>query len=71
MLLKNNIIHHKTGVITFVAMVCLKNFSNQANVLCRLLTAKSRSAKGASHLPAYMGSCLTICQMYLPCPPGG
>ena len=31
--------------------------------------AKSRSARGASHQPAFMGSCLTICQTCLLCPP--
>ena len=35
----------------------------------RLLTAKSWSAKGASHQPAFMGNCLTFSYMYLPCPP--
>ena len=34
---------------------------------CRLLTAKSRSARGASRQPASMGSSLTIFQMCLPC----
>ena len=33
--------------------------------------AKSRSVKGASHMPAFMGSCLTISHMCLPCLPGG
>ena len=37
-------------------------------ISCRLLTAKSRSAKGASHQPASMGSFLTICQTCLPSP---
>ena len=37
----------------------------------RLLKAKSRSLRGACHLLAYMGSCLTICQTCLPCPPSG
>ena len=37
----------------------------------RLLTAKSRSARGTSNLLSYMGGCLTICQTYLPCPPSG
>ena len=38
---------------------------------CRLLTAKPCSAQGASPQPAFMGSCLTICQTCLPCPPSG
>ena len=29
-LLRNKILHHKTRVIIFVAMVCLKHFSNEA-----------------------------------------
>ena len=32
-LLKNNIIHHNTRVITFDAVVCLKHFSNEATAL--------------------------------------
>ena len=28
---------------------------------------ESRSVRGASHQPIFMGDCLTICQMYLPC----
>ena len=40
-------------------------------VFFRMLTAKSRSVRGASHQPAFMGSCLTICQMCLPCPLSG
>ena len=38
---------------------------------CRLLTAKSQSVRGASRQPAFMGSCLAICQTCLPCPPSG
>ena len=41
------------------------------NTPCRLLTAKSWSARGACHQPAFMGICPTICQMCLPCPPSG
>ena len=37
-------------------------------IKCRLLTAKSRSVRGASRQPASMGSMLTICQTCLPCP---
>ena len=33
----------------------------------RLLTPKSQSMMGASCQPAFMGSCLTICQTCLPC----
>ena len=37
---------------------------------CRLLTAKSRSARrGASHHSAFIVSCLTVSQMRLPCQP--
>ena len=32
--------------------------------------AASRSARGASNQPIFMGDCLTICHMYLPCLPG-
>ena len=37
----------------------------------RIISAKSRSARGASHQPAFMGSSLTIGQICLPCPPSG
>ena len=33
------------------------------------VSAKSRSARGASHQPAFMGNCLTISHMFLPCLP--
>ena len=40
----------------------------QRKLLCRrLMTAKSRSARGASRQPASIGSFLTICQTCLPC----
>ena len=32
-------------------------------------SAESRSVRGASHQPIFMGDCLTICHMYLPCLP--
>ena len=32
--------------------------------------AESRSVRGASHQPIFMGDCLTICHTYLPCLPG-
>ena len=38
---------------------------------CRLLTAKSWSARRAFHQAAFMGSYLTICQTYLSCSPSG
>ena len=38
-------------------------------VACRLLTAKSWSVRGASHQPAFMGSCLTISHKCLSCLP--
>ena len=38
------------------------------SILCRLFTAKSRSARGASCQPASMGRFLTICQTCLSCP---
>ena len=31
--------------------------------------AESRSVRGASHQPIFMGDCLTICHTYLPCLP--
>ena len=36
---------------------------------CRLLTAKSRSVREASHQPAFIGNCLTISHTCLPCQP--
>ena len=41
----------------------------KAGISCRLLTAKSRSTRGASHHPAFMVSCLTISQTRLSCSP--
>ena len=32
-----------------------------------ILSAKSQSARGASHQPVFMGSCMTISHMCLPC----
>ena len=37
--------------------------------MCRLLTAKSRSGRGASHQLAFVGSCLTIGEMRQLCHP--
>ena len=53
------------GVTSHVDINCAKSS------LCRLLTAKSRSARGASHHPAFTVSCLTISQKRLSCPPCG
>ena len=36
-----------------------------------IASAKSRSARGASHRPAFMSSCLTISHMCLLCLPCG
>ena len=46
----------------------VSNFLLVQKLECRLLTAKSRSVRGASCQPAFMGSCLTICPTCLPCP---
>ena len=35
-----------------------------------IASAKSWSARGASHQPAFMSGCLTISHTCLPCPPG-
>ena len=35
-----------------------------------IASAESRSVRGASHQPNFMGDCSTICHMYLPCLPG-
>ena len=35
-----------------------------------IASAESRSVRGASHQPIFMGDCLTICHMHLPCLPG-
>ena len=35
----------------------------------QIALAKSQSMRRASHLPAYLGSCLTISHMCLPCLP--
>ena len=34
-----------------------------------IASAESRSVRGASHQPIFIGDCLTICHMYLPCLP--
>ena len=34
-----------------------------------IASAESRSVRGASHQPIFMGGCLTISHMYLPCLP--
>ena len=39
-------------------------------LLSLIASAKSRSARGASHQPAFMSGCLTISHTCLPCPPG-
>ena len=49
----------------------LKNRSRHREIICRLLTVKSRSARGGSHHPPFMVSCLTISQTRLPCRPSG
>ena len=36
-----------------------------------IASAKSRSARGASHQPVFMGSCLAISRTFLPCLPSG
>ena len=37
--------------------------------IMRVASAKSRNMKEASHQPTFMGSCLTISQMWQPCLP--
>ena len=34
-----------------------------------IASAESRSVRGASHQPIFMGDCLTNCHTYLPCLP--
>ena len=34
-----------------------------------IASAESRSVRGASHQPIFMGDCLTICHTYWPCLP--
>ena len=41
-----------------------------ANIM-QIASAKSRNMGGASHQPGFIGSCLTIRYMCLPCLPGG
>ena len=38
------------------------------SILCILLTAKSRSPRGASHHPAFMNGSLAVSQTHLSCP---
>ena len=49
--------------------LCLLHFISQEPYICRLLTAKFQSARGASHQPAFVGSCLIISHTCFPCPP--
>ena len=46
------------------------NVSVPYNTVLLIASAKSRSARGASHQPAFMSGCLTISHTCLPCPPG-
>ena len=47
-------------------------YKRYVDVTCVLIaSAKSRSARGVSHHPVYMSSCLTISHTYLPCLPSG
>ena len=39
---------------------------NRLSLIIRIASAKSRSARGVSHKPAFMGSCLTISYTCLP-----
>ena len=54
---------------TFKYSLLTRGYYIYKDVWCRLLTAKSHSARGASHQPALMSSCLTVCQTCLPCQP--
>ena len=45
--------------------------SHTSFISCRLLMPKSWSARRESDQAALLVSCLTICQMRMPCPPGG
>ena len=47
------------------------SFLQTLNVVILIASAKSRSARGASHQPAVMVSCLTISHACLPCLPSG
>ena len=42
--------------------------TSHSEISCGLLMARFQTVRGASHQPAFIGSCLTICQMHLPCP---
>ena len=44
-------------------------FSQTLNVVMLIASGKSQSARGISHQPAVMVSCLTISHTYLPCLP--
>ena len=35
-----------------------------------IASTESQCISGASYQPIFMGECLTICHMYLPCQPG-
>ena len=48
-----------------------RNIQRKTPLLCRLFTAKSWSARVASHHPAFVVSSLTISHTRLPCPPCG
>ena len=42
--------------------------TSHSEISCGLLTARFQTVREASRQPAFMGSCLTICQTRLPCP---
>ena len=41
----------------------------EESLVLLIASAKSRVARGVSHHPAFMSSCLTIIHMFLPCVP--
>ena len=42
--------------------------TSHSEISCGLLAARFQTVRGASRQPAFIGSCLIICQTRLPCP---
>ena len=57
--------HSKSGI-------CHRTVNDSMMIrMCRLLMAKSRSARGASHHSSFIVNCLTVSETCLPCKPSG
>ena len=63
------------GISESLVWIKEKSVISLVHHMCRvdgkwIASAESRSVRGASHQPIFMGDCPTISHMYLPCLPG-